>query len=199
MDLIVFPELSVMPAYKRFVSKKVLIPAILGVGILLSVIFIVSPLVYTIAQQSTTTANEIDMSQHKTLSRINGSINIAEGITNFLKENTKIPFIAAAETAQQQIANGTAVGGHLSVTQGYLTYTYLVVNPTDETVHRITIDAGNGQVLSISQGQSLDSILANLKGVGFGYWKGHHNFFGHNNFFGGFWNGLPFGLHHGNY
>jgi uncharacterized membrane protein YkoI len=184
-----------MTAYKRLVNKKVQIATILGVGILLSAIFIVSPLVFTIAQQSTTTtttANEIDMSQYKTLSSINGSINIAEGITNFLKENTKIPFNAAAETAQQQVTNGTVVGGHLGVTQGYLTYTYLVVNPIDETVHRIAIDAGNGKVLSTSEGQSLDSILANLRDGGFGQWKGHHNFFGHNDF--GFWNGLPFGF-----
>jgi uncharacterized membrane protein YkoI len=188
---------------QKFASRKVLIAAILGVGILLSVIFFVSPLVYTVTQQSTTTttANEIDMNQYKTLSRINGSINIAEGITNFLKENTKISFIAAAETAQQQITNGTVLGGHFGVTQGYLTYTYLVVNPTDETVHRIIIDAGNGQVLNTSEGQSLDSIPTNLKGGGIGYWNGHHNFFRHNDFFGGFWNGMGchLDLHHGNY
>jgi hypothetical protein len=69
-----------------------------------------------------------------------------------------------------------------------------VVNPTDGIVHRITIDAGNGQVLSTSEGQPLDSIPANLKGGGFGYWKEHHNFFGHNYFFGGFWKGLSFGF-----
>jgi hypothetical protein len=78
MDLIVFPDRSTMTAYKRFASKKVLIATILGVEILLSAVFFVSPLEYTVAQQSTTTttttANEIDMNQYKTLSRINGSI-----------------------------------------------------------------------------------------------------------------------------
>ena len=45
------------------------------------------------------------------------------------KQNAKVSFPTAAETAQKQIPNGTILGGHIGVTQGYLTYTYFVVDP----------------------------------------------------------------------
>jgi uncharacterized membrane protein YkoI len=48
------------------------------------------------------------------------------------KENTKVSFTAASETAQKQISNDTILGGHLGVTQGYLTYTYFVVDPNKQ-------------------------------------------------------------------
>ena len=95
----------------------------MGVGVLLSAIFIASPLVSTLAQQQVQPqqfdTNETIPSQYKTEPTINGSVCITDNIVNFLKENTRIPFIAAAETAQQQITNGTVLGGHLGVTQGY--------------------------------------------------------------------------------
>ena len=130
--------------------------------------------------------NETIPSQYKTEPTINGSVCIADNIVNFLKENTRIPFIAAAETAQQQITNGTVLGGHLGVTQGYLAYTYLVANPSDKTIHQVIIDAGNGQVLSTSEGTSLESFGQPWH-AGFGPWKGHHGFFG------GSWNKLQLG------
>jgi len=117
---------------------------------------------------------------------INGSVSIADNIVNFPKENTKIPFVGAAETAQQQITNGTILEGHLGVTQGYLAYTYLVANQSDKTIHKVIIDAGNGQVLSTSEGISWESFDQS-RHAEFGHWKGHHSFFG------GPWNSLPFG------
>jgi uncharacterized membrane protein YkoI len=191
MALIVFRDRSPMKAYKQFASKKVLITSILGVGILLSAIFLVSPLISTMAQQQQQQQqqlgiNETILNQYKTGSTINGSVNIADNIVNFLEENTKIPFTAAAETAQQQIINGTVLGGHLGVTEGFLAYTYLVANPSDKTMHKVIIDAGNGQVLSASEGTSLESF-GQLRHENSGHWKGHHGFFG------GLWNSLPFG------
>lgn len=190
MALIVFLDFYPMKAYKQFASKKILIGTILGVGVLLSAIFIVSPLVSTLAQQQVHPQqfeiNETIPSQYKTEPTINGSVSIAVNIVNFLKENTKISFIAAAETAQQQITNGTVLGGHLGVTQGYLAYTYLVANPSDKTIHQVIINAENGQVLSTSEGTSLESFGQPWH-AGFGPWKGHHGFFG------GSWNSLPLG------
>ena len=104
-----------MKAYKQFASKKVLITSVLGVGILLLTIFLVSPLVSTMAQQQQQQllgTNETILNQYKPGATINGSVNIADNIVNFLEENTKIPFTTAAETAQQQIINGTVLGGH---------------------------------------------------------------------------------------
>ena len=188
MALIVFRDRSAMKAYKQFASKKVLITSILGVGILLSSIFLVSPLVSTMAQQQQQQlgTNETILNQYKPGATINGSVNVADNIVNFLEENTKIPFTTAAETAQQQIINGTVLGGHLGVTEGFLAYTYLVANLSDKTIHKVIIDAGNGQVLSASEGTSLESF-GQLRHENFKHWKGHHGFFG------GLWNSLPFG------
>jgi uncharacterized membrane protein YkoI len=191
MALIVFLDFSTMKAYKQFTSKKILIATILGAGLLLSTVFIVSPLVSTMAQQQTRRhqqfeSNETIMNQYRTEPTINGSVSIADNMVNFLKENTKIPFIAAAETAQQQIINWTVLGGRLGITQGYQAYTYLVAIPSDKTIHKVIIDAGNGQVLSRSEGTSLDPFIQS-RHTGFGHWKGH------NGFIGGLWNSLPFG------
>jgi uncharacterized membrane protein YkoI len=177
-----------MKAYKQFASKKVLITSVLGVGILLSAIFLVSPLVSTMAQQQQQQlgTNETILNQYRPGATINGSVNIADNIVNFLEENTKIPFTTAAETAQQQIINGTVLGGHLGVTEGFLAYTYLVANPSDKIIHKVIIDAGNGQVLSASEGTSLESF-GQLRHENFEHWKGHHGFFG------GLRNSLPFG------
>ena len=174
-----------MKAYKQFASKKVLITSLLRVGILLSAIFLVSPLVSTMAQQQQLGTNETILNQYRPGATINGSVNIADNIVNFLEENTKIPFTTAAETAQQQIINGTVLGGHLGVTEGFLAYTYLVANPSDKIIHKVIIDAGNGQVLSAYEGTSLESF-GQLRHENFEHWKGHHGFFA------GLWNSLPF-------
>jgi hypothetical protein len=136
-----------MKAYKQFANKKVLITSVLGVGILLSAIFLVSPLVSTMAQQQQQLGtNETILNQYRPGATINGSVNIADNIVNFLEENTKIPFTTAAETAQQQIINGTVLGGHLGVTEGFLAYTYLVANPSDKIIHKVIIDAGRTSI-----------------------------------------------------
>lgn len=63
------------------------------------------------------------------------------------KQNAKVSFPTAAETAQKQVANATIVGGHLGVTQGYLTYTYFIVDTNKQTAYRVIIDPANGNVL----------------------------------------------------
>jgi hypothetical protein len=124
---------------KKLVRKKVLIPAIIGVGILLSAAFVlVSPLESSWAQQLQQQQQlgmnkTVAASEYGAIPKINGSINVREGLRNFFTENAKTPFITAAQTAQNQIANGTVLGGHIGVTQGYLTYTYFVANPTNDT------------------------------------------------------------------
>ena len=180
---------------KRLVQKKVLIPAILGIGIMLSAIFILSsPFDSTWAQQQqqlplTGFNKTSDMSEYAEIPKVNGSVNVRDGIKSFLVENTKVPFITGAQTAQDQIANGTVLGGHIGMTQGYLTYTYLVVSPTNDTAHKVIVDAGNGQVIHTSEGKQLGSVARSMFGS-FGEGIGHERLgviggfgpFGH-----GFW------------
>jgi hypothetical protein len=192
---------------KRLVQKKVLIPAILGVGIMLSAIFILSsPFDSTWAQQQqqlplTGFNKTSDMSEYAAIPKVNGSVNVRDGIKSFLVENTKVPFIIGAQTAQDQIANGTVLGGHIGMTQGYLTYTYLVVSPTNDTAHKVIVDAGNGQVIHTSEGKQLGSVARSMfgslgEGIGHERLGGISGFgpFGHgfgpfhnNGGLGGFW------------
>ena len=98
------------------------------------------------------------------------------------------PFIKGAQTAQDQIANGTVLGGRIGVTQGYLTYTYFVMNPTNDTAHKVIVDAGNGQVLHTSEGKQIGSGAQSMFEL-FGQGREHKGFGGGGGFgpFGGFW------------
>ena len=184
-----------------------LIPAILGVGIMLSAILILSsPFDSTWAQQQqqlplTGFNKTSDMSEYAEIPKVNGSVNVRDGIKSFLVENTKVPFITGAQTAQDQIANGTVLGGHIGTTQGYLTYTYLVVTPTNDTAHKVIVDAGNGKVIHTSEGKQLGSVARSMfgslgEGIGHERLGGISGFgpFGHgfgpfhnNGGLGGFW------------
>jgi hypothetical protein len=186
---------------KKLVQKKVLVPAIIGVGILLSAVFVLaSPLGNSWAQQqqqefgmNKTTAT--DTSHYGAIPNINGSVNVRDGIRNLFTENAKTPFITAAQTAQNQIANGTVLGGHIGVTQGYLTYTYFVASPTNDTAHIVIIDAGNGEVLYTSEGKQIGSWGQSSMFGSFEKKRGHEGFgggsFGHG--FGSFHGHAGFG------
>lgn len=176
----------------KITGKKVIIPTFLVVGVLLGSIIIASPLEYTLAQQqqqnNVANANS-SITEYGEFPQINGSVSVKDGIENFLSANAKTPFITGAQTAQKQIANGTILGGHMGVTQGYLTYTYFVANPTNDSAHKVIVDAGNGQVLYTSEGKRMGSWGQPMFGP-FGHDKGHGFGEGSGNGFGGFLHGL---------
>ncbi len=177
----------------KITSKKIrIIPTLLVVGVLLGSIIIASPLEYTLAQQQqhkTATNTNNSITEYGELPQINGSVSVKDSIKNFLSENAKTPFINGAQTAQNQIANGTIWGGHIGVIQGYLTYTYYVVNPTNDTAHKVIVDAGSGQVLFTSEGKQIGSWDQPMLGQ-FGHEKGHGFGEGSGHGFGGFLHGL---------
>jgi uncharacterized membrane protein YkoI len=191
-----------MAKLRKIANKKTMtISVILGAGILLSAIFIASPLTLTWAQQQMTankSANNPPFGYMNQISnpipKINGSVNVVENIKNVFKENTKISFTAASETAQKQIPNGTILGGHLGVTQGYLVYTFFGVNPGTHTTYFTFIDAGNGKVLYTSPSQQMSEGgffgRPGALGGAFGPPGGPHGLAG------GFGHG-PFGFGHG--
>ena len=47
-------------------------------------------------------------------SQINGSMSVAKDTSNFINKRAKVSFVAAAQTAQGEVTNGTVIGGHLS-------------------------------------------------------------------------------------
>lgn len=194
-------DVFAMTILGKIVNRKSLtISTILGAGILLSLI-LASPVAYTWAQYQLHGAGNNSIypntqmqylkKYESTIPKINGSVNIVNNIGEMLKQNAKVSFPSAAETAQKQITNATVVGGHLGVTQGYLTYTYLIVDTNKQTAYRVIIDAGNGNVLYKSEGQPIGSF-GNVEHTG-RLMTGQFDHFGPFSHFGNFG---PFGTNH---
>ena len=165
-----------MSTTKNFLNKKVIIVvAVLAVGEL-SAVLVASSLAQATAQEQ---QQRMMMSFGEGMPQINGSVSVANETINLIKENVKVSFVAAAQTAQGQVTNGTVLGGHLGVVQGYLVYTYFVADAANQRGHLVIVDAGNGDVLHTSEGQSFSSFGPPMM---FGRWGGHTGF--------GEWHGL---------
>jgi type II secretory pathway pseudopilin PulG len=176
----------------NLLSKKVIIVvAILAVGAVSAILVASSIAQTTTAQQQQQYRQRMMMgmmewSGEGIIPQINGSVSVANETSNFINENVKVPFVEAAQTAQGQVTNGTVLGGHLGVVQGYLVYKFFVAaNNANQAGHLTVIDAGNGDVLYTSEGQLLgsfghSSIFGPWSGGGHGHgrgwdgpWKGH--------------------------
>jgi uncharacterized membrane protein YkoI len=147
----------------NFLSKNVIIVAILAVGAV-SAILVASSVAQVAAQQQ-----QKMMWSGQGMPRINGTVSVANEASNFINENVKVPFVAAAETAQQQVTDGKVLGGHLGVVQGYLVYTFFVADTENQTGQLVIVDAGNGKVLYTSGSQPLGSFGHSM----YGQWGGH--------------------------
>jgi uncharacterized membrane protein YkoI len=158
----------------NLLSKKVIIVAILAVGVV-SAILVAPSIVQATAQQQQ--ERRMMMWLGEGIPQINGSVSVANETSNFINENVKVPFVAAAQTAQGQVTNGTVFGGHLGVVQGDLVYKFFVADTGNQTGHLVVVDAGNGEVLYTSEGQSFGSfghpmMFGPWGGQGFGEWHG---------------------------
>ena len=159
-----------MSTTKNFLNKKVIIVvAVLAVGVL-SAVLVASSLAQATAQEQ---QQRMLMSFGEGMPQINGSVSVANEASNFINENVKVSFVAAAQTAQGQVTNGTVLGGHLGVVQGYLVYAFFVSDIGNQTGHLVIVDAGNGNVLYTSEGQSFGSFGHPMM---FGPWGGHGGF-----------------------
>ncbi|MDQ3888132.1 MAG: hypothetical protein M3251_02540 [Thermoproteota archaeon] len=165
-----------MSTTKNFLNKKVIIVvAVLAVGAL-SAVLVASSIAQATAQEQ---QQRMMMGFGEGMPQINGSVSVVNETSNFIKENAKVSFVAAAQTAQGQVTNGTVLGGHLGVVQGYLVYTFFVADAANQTGHLVIVDAGNGDVLHTSEGRSFSSFGPPMM---FGRWGGHTGF--------GEWHGL---------
>ena len=130
------------------------------------------------------------------LPKITGSVNVGQTVKGFMNDNLKVSFLQATEIATKQITNGTVVGGHLGVLQGYLVYTFFVVNAQNKIGYLTIVDAGNGDVLYTSQGQSMGSFgrpavgsfgPSEMHGFGGGFLHGSFGPWGSNGIGNGMW------------
>jgi uncharacterized membrane protein YkoI len=98
--------------------------------------------------------------------KIQGSIDLREILTSTVKTE----FSEAANSAASAVSDGMVVNGRLGVYQGYYVYTFEVLD-SDNKVHHVIVDAGNGEVLHTSEG--FDMGIAAL-GIHDGMWFGMH-------------------------
>ncbi|HJU34061.1 MAG TPA: hypothetical protein VJ695_02960, partial [Nitrososphaera sp.] len=145
-----------MSTIKNSLTKKVIVVvAVLAVGAL-SAVLVASSLVQATAQEQQ--QRMMMMRFGEGIPQINGSVSVANETSNFINENVKLSFVEAAQTAQGQVTNGTVLGGHLGVLQGYLVYTFFVADTENQMGHLVVVDTGNGNVLYTSEGQSFGSF-----------------------------------------
>src|SRR5918911_5592932 len=112
---------------RNFLNKKaIIVVAVLAVGAL-SAVLVTSFLAQANAQEEQQ-QRMMMMNFGEAMPQINGSVSLANDASNFINENVKVSFVQAAQTAQGQVTNGTVIGGHLGVVQGYLVYTFFVAD-----------------------------------------------------------------------
>ena len=166
----------------KVVSKKALVTAAIAVvTVILTGIFVAYPAITAASAVQPTNTTTMAPGFRGQLPNITGSVNVGQTAKSFIKDNLKVSFSQAADIAGKQITNGTVVGGHLGVVQGYLVYKFFAVNPTTHIGYLTIVDAGNGKVLYTSQGQQMGGSfgphpLHGLRGGGGGFGYGA---FGH--------------------
>lgn len=81
------------------------------------------------------------------MSNITGSVNVPR----LISEQVKVSFSDAAKTAEGQVENGKVIDGHIGIVQGYLVYTFGVIDTETHTGSMVMVDAGDGKVLAESE------------------------------------------------
>ena len=130
----------------KLTSKKVLIPvAIVAVAVGLTVGGL-SPAIAAVNQ----TINSAT-SGYGQVPKITGSVYAGQPPKNLIKDNLKVSFPQAAEIVGKQIVNGTIVTGQLGEVQGYLVYSFFVVNGENNMGFLTIVDAGGGGTQNVSR------------------------------------------------
>jgi len=86
---------------------------------------------------------------------ISGTIIISETSDDY-SDKAQIVLSVAMAVAENSVENGKAMWGKLDLTQGFLVYKIGVL-ANDDIFHKVVVDAGNGEVLYVSEGVSKDN------------------------------------------
>jgi uncharacterized membrane protein YkoI len=154
-------------------NKQILILS--GLAMALAALFTTMSL-HEILAQETNNSTQSNQTRIEAL-QLNGSVNIQQQTNQFIRDNLRVTFATALETAQAQVQNGTAISGNVAVVQGYLVYIFKVANFGTETSRIVIVDAGNGSVLYTSADMPLH--IGGLGGYGCSGDGGHKVFGNH--------------------
>ena len=178
------------------------------VGLIYSSQFVIAQVNNTTASPTVETVNRTQKQQQV---NITGSIPLQSTISQALRSEIQVPMAEAITTAQNTAGeNSSVVAAFLSPLKGFLVYNIGVMD-ANNTLYKVIVDPGNGEVLFTSEGRQLDSFhqlmsgpFENKKGYDggghgkgesghefggregpFGHWKGHGGGYGLGG--GGFW------------
>ena len=129
----------------------------------------------TSTQMTQDTAN-ITKKQQQQQVNITGSIPIQSTISQALRSEIQVPMDEALTTAQNAVGtNSSVVRAFLSPLKGFLIYNIGVIS-ANNTLYKVIVDPGNGQILYTSEGRQIGSINQLMSGPfehGKGYGSGH--------------------------
>jgi uncharacterized membrane protein YkoI len=111
--------------------------------------------------------------QTNTPPQIQGSINLQQ----ILLSNVKTNFSDAANTAASAVTNGRVIGGSLTQAQGYLVYSFKVIDDKNMIYSVIVDPAENGKVLYTSPGHAFKMGgfgMGSERGMKYGHQMGGH-------------------------
>jgi len=149
---------------KDLVKNRKMLAMILGVAIIATV----GVSAASAQVQGTTTPSQTSQ-QPPT---IQGSINLQQTILS----NVQTKFSTASDTAASSVTNGKTIGGSLTVAQGFVVYSFQVIDDKN-MVYSVIVDPANGKVLYTSPGHQFG-----MGGFGMG---GQHGMMKHRFHMGG--------------
>ena len=102
----------------------------------------------TVSAQNQNSSNSAGVAS---LRNLTGSVQVLPRLSQIIQSKANISFSAAATSAQTAVgANSHVISAHLGVVNGFLVYVAHVID-TNNNIHTVIVDAGNGKILSATQ------------------------------------------------
>src|SRR5215469_3126942 len=121
--------------------------------LIIAVLSVTASLMIGIMQEAANAQNQSNTSNTGAVSSRNltGSVQIFPRLSQIIQSKASVSLSTAATTAEKSVGpNSHAISARVAVVNGYLVYTVRVVD-TNNNIHRVIVDAGNGKVLSTIQ------------------------------------------------
>jgi uncharacterized membrane protein YkoI len=133
-------------------KRNLLIVAVLAVSAsLLTGIFVSTYIEQAASAQNQNSSNNTGSAGAVPLRNLTGSVQIFPKLSQIIQSKANTSLIAAAGDAEKAVGlNSHATSAHIKIVNGYLVYSVRVVD-TNNNIHRVIVDAGNGKVLSSQQ------------------------------------------------
>ncbi len=141
---------------------------VLGVAVSSTLVGLIYSSQFVIAQVNNTTAypivETVNRTQKQQQVNITGSIPLQSTISQALRSEIQVPMAEAITTAQNTAGgNSSVVAAFLSPLKGFLVYNIGVMD-ANNTLYKVIVDPGNGEVLFTSEGRQLDSFHQLMSG-----------------------------------